>query len=222
MFTGIIEGLGHLEARRGGPDEIRLRVRAPFPEPAAHGASIAVDGVCLTVVESQAGWFEAVVSPETMSRTTLGSLPEGAPVNIERALRIGDRLDGHLVQGHVDATGRIEETRPEGSGMRLRIALPAQLEPFVVMKGSIAVDGVSLTVAARPKGAFEVALIPATLAATGLGRKTPGAEVNLEVDLVGRYVVQALGMERETRAAGGSITRELLEQHGFSVREVVS
>jgi riboflavin synthase len=222
MFTGIIEGLGRIEARRGGLDEIRLRVHAPFSEPAMHGASIAVDGVCLTVVDSGAGWFEAMVSPETMSRTTLGSLAEGAQVNLERALRIGDRLDGHLVQGHVDATGRIEETRPEGSGLRLRVALPESLQPFVVMKGSIAVDGVSLTIAARTRTAFEVALIPATLVATGLGRKTPGAEVNLEVDLVGRYVVQALGMERETRAAGGSITRELLEQHGFSVREAVS
>jgi riboflavin synthase len=222
MFTGIIEGLGRIEARHGGPAEIRVRVRAHFIEPAARGASIAVDGVCLTVVESGAGWFEAVISPETMSRTTLGRLAEGDPVNLERALRVGDRLDGHLVQGHVDATGRIEETGPEGSGLRMKIALPADLEPFVVMKGSIAVDGVSLTVAARTKGAFEVALIPATLEATGLGRKTAGAAVNLEVDLVGRYVVQALHVAREPRAAGGSITRELLEQHGFSVKEAVS
>jgi riboflavin synthase len=161
-----------------------------------------------------------VVAPETMSRTTLGGLVEGDAVNLERALRVGDRLDGHLVQGHVDATGRVVETRPEGSGLRMRISLPADLEPFVVMKGSIAVDGVSLTVAARMEGAFEVALIPATLAATGLGRKTAGAAVNLEVDLVGRYVVQALGAARGTR--GGSITREFLEQHGFSVKEAVS
>jgi riboflavin synthase len=222
MFTGIIEGLGRLEARHGGPEEMRLRVGTPFPEPATRGASIAVDGVCLTVVDSGAGWFEAVVSPETSSRTTLGRVAEGDPVNLERALRVGDRLDGHLVQGHVDATGRVEETRREGSGLRMRISLPADLEPFVVMKGSIAVDGVSLTVAARTEGAFEVALVPATLAATGLERRTAGAAVNLEVDLVGRYVVQALGVARGTRAAGGSITRELLEQHGFSVKEAVS
>ena len=222
MFTGIIEGLGRLEARHGGPEEIRLRISAHDPEPAAHGVSIAVDGVCLTVVDSAAGWFEAVVSPETLSRTTLGGLAVGDTVNLERALRVGDRLDGHLVQGHVDATGRVVETRQEGSGLRMRISLPADLEPFVVMKGSIAVDGVSLTVAARPEGAFEVALIPATLAATGLGRKTAGAAVNLEVDLVGRYVMQALGAARATRPAGESITRELLEQHGFSVKEAVS
>ena len=222
MFTGIIEGQGRLEARHAAPEEIRLRVRAHVTEPLAPGASIAVDGVCLTVVDSGAGWFEALVSPETLSRTTLGGLEEGDPVNLERALRIGDRLDGHLVQGHVDATGRVVETRPEGSGLRLRISLPADLEPFVVMKGSIAVDGVSLTVAARTEGVFEVALIPATLAATGLGRKTVGAAVNLEVDLVGRYIVQALGAARGARAAGGTITRELLEQHGFSVKEVGS
>jgi riboflavin synthase alpha subunit len=199
-----------------------MRVGTHFQEPAAHGASIAVDGVCLTVVESGAGWFETVVSPETMSRTTLGRLAQGDTVNLERALRVGDRLDGHLVQGHVDATGRIEETRPEGSGVRMRVALPGELEPFVVLKGSIAVDGVSLTIATRIQGAFEVALIPATLKATGLGRKTAGALVNLEVDLIGRYVVQALGVQREPRAAGGSITRELLQQHGFSVKEAVS
>ena len=221
MFTGIIEGQGCLEARHGGPEEIRLRVRAHVAEPVALGASIAVDGVCLTVVDSGTGWFEAVISPETLSRTTLGGLAEGDPVNLERALRVGDRLDGHLVQGHVDAIGRVVETRPEGSGLRLRISLPADLEPFVVMKGSIAVDGVSLTVAGRTEGAFEVALIPATLAATGLRRKTAGAAVNLEVDLVGRYVM-ALGAARGPRAAGGSITRELLEQHGFSVKEVGS
>jgi riboflavin synthase len=222
MFTGIIEGLGRLEARHGGPEEIRLRVGTPFPEPAPLGASIAVDGVCLTVVDSGAGWFEAVISPETLSRTALGRLVAGEAVNLERALRVGDRLDGHLVQGHVDATGRIVETRPEGSGLRMRISLPADLEPFVVLKGSIAVDGVSLTVAARANGAFEVALIPATLAATGLGRKTAGAAVNLEVDLVGRYVVQALEATHPPRGADGSITRELLEQHGFSVKESVS
>jgi riboflavin synthase len=222
VFTGLVEGLGRLEASMGGPAEARLRLRTPFPEPAAHGESLAVDGVCLTVVDSGPGWFEAVVSPETMSRTTLGRLAAGDTVNLERALRLGDRLGGHLVQGHVDAIGRIEETRSEGSGLRMRIAMPAELEAFVVMKGSIAVDGVSLTIAARSPGWFEVALIAATLEATGLGRKLAGDVVNLEVDLIGRYVVQALGMTPGPRVAGTSITRELLEQHGFSVKEVVS
>src|SRR5262245_3427496 len=168
MFTGLVEGLGRILARGGGSEEIRLRVGTPFPERATPGESIAVDGVCLTVTLAGDGWFEAVVSPETMSRTTLGRLAEGAAVNLERALRLGDRLGGHLVQGHVDATGRILSTRPEGSGLRLAIELPEELDPFVVPKGSISVDGVSLTVAARARGAFEVALVPATVAATGL------------------------------------------------------
>jgi riboflavin synthase len=222
MFTGLVEGCGRLEARHGAADELRVRFQAPFREPAAPGESIAVDGVCLTVVDSAPGWFEAVVSPETMSRTTLRRLAIGGTVNLERALRLGDRLGGHLVQGHVDATARVEATRPEGSGLRMTIELPVDLEPYVVMKGSIAVDGVSLTIAARVPSRFEVALVAATLEATGLGRKTPGDDVNLEVDLVGRYVVQALGAQGAPRPAGSSITRELLEQHGFSVKEAVS
>src|SRR5262249_13133215 len=218
MFTGIVEGMGRIEGRRGGLADHRLRIRTPFAGTQAHGESIAGDGVCLTVVEAGGGWFEAVVSPETLSRTTLGRLAQGGAVNLERALRLGDRLGGHLVQGHVDATGRIEEVAPEGSGRRMRIGLPPELESFVVMKGSIAVDGVSLTVAARAPGSFEVALIPATLEATGLGGKAAGAPVNLEVDLVGRYVVQALAARPGPRAADGAVTRALLERQGFTVK----
>jgi riboflavin synthase len=205
----------------GGLEEIRLRITAEFLGTAARGESIAVDGVCLTAVGSGEGWFEAVVSPETLSRTTLGRLQSGAGVNLERSLRLGDRMGGHLVQGHVDAIGIIEEVRPEGSGARMRISLPADLDPLVVMKGSVAVDGVSLTVAARPEGGFEVALIPETLQVTGLGKKRPGDEVNLEVDPMGRYVIEALRSRHVLRPETGTVTREMLESHGFSVKEVV-
>lgn len=219
MFTGIIECRGGIVSRAGGLSEIRLRISTPFEDVPARGESIAVDGVCLTAVTGGAGWFEAVVSPETLSRTTLGDRAPGDRVNLERALRVGDRLGGHLVQGHVDAVGRVESVHAEGSGARMRIAFPGELAPFIAFKGSVAVDGVSLTVAARLDGAFEVALIPETLEATGLGSRRPGDRVNLEVDLIGRYVVEAV-RDRESRAPA-PVTRGFLERHGFAVQEVV-
>jgi riboflavin synthase len=219
MFTGIIEGQGSIESRTGGPVEIRLRVATPFAEVPARGASIAVDGVCLTVVAGSAGWFEAVVSPETLARTTLGDRAPGDRVNIERALRLGDRLGGHLVQGHVDAVGRVESVRPEGGGARIRVTYPRELAPLIVHKGSVVVDGVSLTVAARDGGAFEVALIPETLHLTGLGARVPGDRVNLEVDPIGRYVLEAV---RHRMGDGPApLTREFLARHGFAIEEVV-
>jgi riboflavin synthase len=219
MFTGIIEGQGRIEGRTGGPDEIRLRVVLPFEEAPVRGESLAVDGVCLTAVAMGAGWFEAVVSPETLARTTLGDRAPGDRVNIERALRLGDRLGGHLVQGHVDAVGRVEEVRAEGSGKRMRIAFPRELAALIVHKGSVAVDGVSLTVAARGEDTFEVALIPETLEVTGLGARKAGERVNLEVDPIGRYVLEAVRQRTVNEAA--PVTRELLARHGFVLEEVV-
>jgi len=219
MFTGIIEGQGTIEGRSGGPEEIRLRIATPFEDVPGRGESIAVDGVCLTAVGGGAGWFEAVVSPETLSRTTLGDRSAGDRVNLERALRMGDRLGGHLVQGHVDAVGRVESMSPEGSGARMSIAFPEDLAAFIVLKGSVTVDGVSLTVAMRRDGAFEVALIPETLEVTGLGSRRAGDRVNLEVDLIGRYVVEAVRGRASREAA--PVTRELLDRHGFAVEEVV-
>jgi riboflavin synthase len=219
MFTGIIECQGKVESRSGDHHETRLRLATPFEEVPARGESIAVDGVCLTAVAGGAGWFEAVVSPETLSRTTLGDRDAGDRVNIERALRMGDRLGGHLVQGHVDAVGRVEGVESEGSGARMRISFPDELAALIVFKGSVTVDGVSLTVASRRDDAFEVALIPETLEATGLGSRRAGDRVNLEVDVIGRYVVEAV-RGRESREPA-PVTRELLDRHGFAVKEVV-
>ncbi|MFQ5877755.1 MAG: riboflavin synthase [Acidobacteriota bacterium] len=217
MFTGIVEGTGRVESLESGAEETRLRVSVPFGEAPVRGASVAVDGVCLTSVRSGPGWFEAVVSPETLSRTTLGERSPGDRVNLERPLRLGDRLGGHLVQGHVDGVGTVLRVVPEGTGTRVRIGHPADLEDLIVQKGSIAVDGVSLTVARRQSGAFEVALIPETLALTHLADYVPGRRVNLEVDMMGRYVVDCL-RRRDAERAAAPVTREQLERHGF-IRE---
>lgn len=217
MFTGIIEGTGRVTACGRAGADVRLRIEAPFLEEPRRGESVATDGVCLTVVAGGAGWFEAIASPETLSRTTLGRLSRGDRVNLERPLRVGDRLGGHLVQGHVDAVAIVESSRPEGSGRRVRIGIPAGLQDLIVMKGSIAVDGVSLTVAARLPQAFEVALIPETLAITRLSEYAAGTRVNLEVDMMGRYVIEYLkgmGFRRER-----GVTREHLARHGFGERE---
>jgi riboflavin synthase len=220
MFTGIVEGIGSVASRDEHEGGARLRVEAAFLETPGRGDSIAVDGVCLTATTSGPGWFDADLSLETLSRTTLGALRSGAAVNLERPLRLGDRLGGHLVQGHVDAVGSIRSCAPEGSGARVRVFIPPELEPYIVMKGSIAVDGVSLTVAARGAGWFEVALIPETLAQTTWRFKRPGDAVNLEVDMMGRYVVDAARERRAERPS--AVTREFLARHGFGDREVGS
>jgi riboflavin synthase len=192
MFTGIVEGTGTVAAMRRPPagGAARLEVEAPWPAgELAVGDSVAVDGCCLTVVARTAGGFAADVVAETLRRTTLGRLPAGARVNLERPLALGGRLGGHLVQGHVDGVGRVLERRPAGEGgEEVRVDLPGDLARYVVEKGSIAVDGVSLTVAGVGQGWFAVALVPHTLAATTLGERAPGDPVNLEVDVVAKYV----------------------------------
>jgi riboflavin synthase len=199
MFTGIVEGRGRIDAAGAAGAERRLRIAVPFQEASARGGSVAVNGVCLTVAASGPGWFEAAIGDETLRRTTLGSLRAGDEVNLERPLRLGDPLGGHLVQGHVDGVVRVLDRRDEGAGARLRLALPPTLAPFVVAQGSVTLDGVSLTVAARGADAFEVMLIPETLRVTALGVRRTGDSVNLEVDLVGRYVVAAVA-QREVVA----------------------
>lgn len=219
MFTGLVETTGHverLERRRG---ETRLRIRAPFAAEVERGESVAVDGVCLTAVGTGRTWFEAVVSPETLSRTTLALLSSGDRVNLERALQAGDRLGGHIVQGHVDGVGMVESVTREGSGRRVGIRFPGLLADFIVMKGSIAVDGVSLTVAARGERTFEAALIPETLEVTHLGEYEPGTPVNLEVDMMGRYVVEYLRTRLAGDGQGRGVTREHLSRHGFTGKE---
>jgi riboflavin synthase len=191
MFTGIVEGTGTVVAltRSGTGDGARLEVDAPWPPgELAVGDSVAVDGCCLTVVARTPGGFAADLVAETLRRTALGRLTKGARVNLERPLALGGRLGGHLVQGHVDGVGRVLERQRVGEGEEIRLELPEDLARYVVEKGSIAVDGVSLTVAAVGPDWFTVALVPHTLAATTLGGRGPGDPVHLEVDVVAKYV----------------------------------
>ena len=202
MFTGIVEALGRVEALRRDPAGGRLVVTLPAEDDwrPAPGESIAVNGVCLTAVEPQVGRVAFDLAAETLAVTTLGGLRPGDPVNLERPLRVDGRLGGHLVLGHVDGVGTVEAVRPEGEGRRLTVALTAGLRPYFIPKGSVAVDGVSLTVAELSGAAFGVALIPHTLAVTTLGSRKAGDRVNLEVDVIGKYVVQVARAYRGQRA----------------------
>lgn len=186
MFTGIVEELGSVIARDGA----RLRIGArTVLEGAGLGDSTAVNGCCLTIVafDSEAGWWEADVSDETYERTNLGDLQPGDPVNLERPVRLQDRLGGHLVQGHVDGVGEILDGVPD-----LRVRIPEHLMRYVVEKGSITVDGISLTVVIPTRDTFTVAVIPHTAAVTTLGSKGPGSRVNLEVDVMAKYTERLL------------------------------
>jgi riboflavin synthase len=185
MFTGIVEELGQVAALDGG----RLRITSSKVLDGAHvGDSIAVDGCCLTVSQLGAGWWEADLSDETLRRTTLGELRPGDDVNLERPVRLQDRLGGHIVQGHVDGVATLLSRTPGERTDELRFSLAPDLARYVVEKGSITVDGVSLTVAGVSDDAFTVALIPTTLSHTTLGIRQPGDTVNLEVDVVAKYV----------------------------------
>ena len=185
MFTGIVEELGEVLARSNGRIVVRCEtVTADSPV----GASVSVNGVCLTVVEREADRLAFDLSPETLSRTTLGRLDEGETVNLERPVTLATRLGGHLVQGHVDGVGRIVRVDRNGVGAEVAIEAPAEVARYLVEKGSVAVDGVSLTVASREGASFGVALIPHTLEVTTLGRATPGDTVNLEADVIAKYV----------------------------------
>ncbi|EQM73856.1 MULTISPECIES: riboflavin synthase [Microbacterium] len=208
MFTGIIEEMGEITAIAPAGDGWRLTVRAPrAAADAVHGESIAVSGVCLTVVGSTADTFDTDVMKQTLDVAAIGSATVGTRVNIEKAMPVGARLGGHIVQGHVDGTGDVLEVRPGAQWSVLRISLPLDLAPLVVDKGSISVDGTSLTVSAvsapaDPSPWFEVSLIPETLAATTLGVRAVGDRVNLETDILARHVERLLAF----RAApeGGS------------------
>jgi riboflavin synthase len=191
MFTGLIEGQGTVASvERPGADGagLRLHVSAPWLDGLAEGDSVAVNGCCLTVTTLPGDGFTADLVGETLARTALGRLAPGDPVNLERPLAAGGRLGGHLVQGHVDGVGQVLERTPSGDGTLLRVGLGPDLARYVVVKGSIAVDGVSLTVAGVGPDWFAVALIPHTLAVTTLGRRQPGDPVQLEVDVLAKYV----------------------------------
>jgi riboflavin synthase len=206
MFTGIVEELGEVTGRDVLADAARLTIRGPVvTEDAGHGDSIAVNGVCLTVVELLPdGQFTADVMAETLNRSSLGQLQVGSRVNLERAAAVNSRLGGHIVQGHVDGTGRVVARSPSEHWEVVRIEIPAAVARYVVEKGSITVDGISLTVSglgAQPRDWFEVSLIPTTRELTTLGRAPVGTQVNLEVDVIAKYVERLLS--RETPSASG-------------------
>ena len=189
MFTGIVEELGEVLAVDVADDSARLAIRGQVvTSDAGHGASIAVNGVCLTVVDVRDATFTADVMLETLERSTLGGLKPGDPVNLERAVRPSDRLGGHIVQGHVDGVDEVQNRTPGEKWDIVRIGLPQRLARYVAEKGSIAVDGVSLTVSAVAADWFEVSLIPTTLELTTLGLRKPGDWVNLEVDVIAKYI----------------------------------
>ena len=191
MFTGLVEAVGHLEATTPTPTGRRLRLRAPFAADLVLGESVAVNGACLTVVSHDAAAFEVDAVPVTLEKTSLGALMPGDAVNLERALRVGDRLGGHFVLGHVDTTGQITDARDGGDGARtFRIAFDPASAALLIPAGSITVDGISLTVARLDADTFTVALIPHTLAMTTAGTWAEGQRVNLEFDVLGKYALR--------------------------------
>jgi riboflavin synthase len=214
MFTGLVESKGVLARRsRRGPG-YRLVVESGFG-PLVLGESISVSGACLTVVGSDPRSFEADVSLETASKTTLGALPLGSSVNLERSLKVGDRLGGHLVSGHVDAVAELVRVTPAGEAQRLSVAYPRDLGRFIAVKGSITLDGVSLTVNAVTADELEVMVIPHTLSVTTLGELKPGAALNLEVDTLARYAVRFLEVSGSIGNSSEAGLKEALRRAGF-------
>ena len=212
MFTGIIHGQGAILATQPQGAETRLTIRALYAlDDIRLGESIAVNGVCLTVERFEARQFTAYASAETMRRTNLEALRVNAHVNLERALAVGDRLGGHIVSGHVDCLATVRDIRPEGQSIRITIDFPAQYAPEVIPKGSVALDGVSLTVNDCEAASLHVNIIPETARATTVGTWRPGTRVNMETDVIGKYVRRMLTPWRDT----GNVTEDFLKQHGF-------
>jgi riboflavin synthase len=191
MFTGLIEAVATVVRLAPVPSGYRLRLATPLGGELQIGESVSVDGVCLTVTSRDAGGWEADIGPETARVTTVGALQPGQRVNLERSMRADSRFGGHLVQGHVDATGTVLGVRPDGESHWIEVSFPDPLAPLFVAKGSVAVNGVSLTVATLDEGRFSVMIIPFTWEHTNLGGLQPGAQVNLECDMVGKYVARA-------------------------------
>ncbi|WP_153398835.1 riboflavin synthase [Ornithinicoccus halotolerans] len=207
MFTGIVEELGQLLERDDQGDSSVLRLRGPLvTEDLRHGDSVAVNGVCLTVTETGDGQLAADVMAETLARSALGELRPGDPVNLERALRSDGRFGGHVVQGHVDTTTEVVRRDPGDHWEVVTLRLPAEVSRYVVLKGSITLDGVSLTVSGLAEDSFQVSLIPTTLAETTLGSRRPGDRVNVEVDVLAKYVERLLAAG-ERRVPGQEVAR---------------
>ncbi len=218
MFTGIVEDIGRLEKVSRHASGARLDISTALPlNQVKLGDSIAVCGACLTVVERAGDRFEADVSSETLARSVLGELRPGAPVHLERAMRLEDRLDGHLVLGHVDGTGTLREIRSRGESVELVIGAPPSVMRYVIEKGSVAVHGVSLTVNALLNDGFHVMLVPFSRRKTFLDQLKPGRRVNLEADVIGKYVARLLGGFRTPRTRRGVDLQQLIAQ-GFAER----
>ncbi len=218
MFTGIIQGKGKIMAARPMGGGLAFSIKADFEldEP-VEGESIAVNGVCLTAREIAGRSFWADVSPESLSRTDLGDLSVGGIVNLERALRLSDRLGGHLVSGHVDAVSEVISRKKLGGFTLFSFQTPSDLDRYIVEKGSITIDGISLTVNSCDANSFSVSIIPHTLDVTSLGGLRPGDRVNLEVDIIGKYVEKLLNLDKTSGRgqAGASIDRSFLLENGF-------
>jgi riboflavin synthase len=212
MFTGLVQDMGEVErVISGGMTDVWIRT-ALGAQGFALGESIAVDGACLTVVERGGESFRVQAAPETLRRTTLGAVHPGSRVNLERALALGDRLGGHLVSGHVDAVSEVLETRPEGGSWVMSFRLPPELAPFFIEKGSVCIDGISLTVNTVGTDRFSVQLIPETQERTTLQSKGVGARVNLEADMIGKYVARLVSLRQ---GPGGGLTEAVLKAAGF-------
>ena len=200
MFTGIVETTGSVQALDGDLDGLKLTVEAPDMSAGFQpGDSVAVNGVCLTVVDTKDRVFYLEIVPETVSRTTFGNLRVGDRVNLERPLRLSDRIDGHLVQGHVDGVGRVAAREERGNSLWYEVEIPEDLTPFVIEKGSIALDGISLTIAGLTDSLAAVSIIPHTASITTFGGRQIGDEVNIEVDMIGRYVASLLHSGRSSK-----------------------
>jgi riboflavin synthase len=216
MFTGIIAGLGAVTAVRSAGQGKRFTIEADFDlADTKVGDSVSVSGVCLTAVAIVRRQFDVDVSPETLSKTTLGSARVGERVNLERALRLSDRIDGHLVSGHTDGTGVIDSCEVSGNAIIVTVAVPEALTRYMIIKGSVAVDGVSLTINHLTAGRFSVSIIPHTAALTTIGLKQKGAPVNIETDMIGKYVEKFILSQHPPEAPQAGVTMEMLTQKGF-------
>jgi len=202
MFTGLIEAVGDVSGVSPAPSGLRLRIRTQLASELQPGESVAVNGVCLTATSCSDSEMSAEIGPETARVTTLGRLEPGGKVNLERAVRADGRFGGHFVQGHVDGTGRVDALRTDGDSNWITVGIPSALEPFLILKGSVAVDGVSLTVARLGEASIDVMIIPFTWAHTTLSSLRVGDRVNLECDMVGKYVARSMAL-----AARSGLTR---------------